>query len=187
MSQVDEITLKAPLDAHVHLRQGNLMNLVAPHVQLGGVRTAFVMVSLSPHSTLSPARADSRSNQLEQPNLIPPLTTPDQTVSYVKQLSNVAPDLEVLPSMYLSSTLTPEIIREAKKKGIVGIKSYPRGVTTNSEGGVGMEGYSVYDELFREMEKEDIVLNLHGEVPSDVDGDVSSPMFLSFYSFQERL
>ncbi|GAA5872414.1 hypothetical protein JCM16303_004509 [Sporobolomyces ruberrimus] len=148
MSQVDEITLKAPLDAHVHLRQGNLMNLVAPHVQLGGVRTAFVM-----------------------PNLIPPLTTPDQTVSYVKQLSNVAPDLEVLPSMYLSSTLTPEIIREAKKKGIVGIKSYPRGVTTNSEGGVGMEGYSVYDEVFREMEKEDIVLNLHGEVPSDVDGD----------------
>lgn len=124
------------------------MRLVAPHVQLGGIRTAFVM-----------------------PNLIPPLTTPEQTVDYVQQLSQVAPDLEVLPSMYLNSSLTPELIREAKQKGIVGIKSYPRGVTTNSEGGVGMEGYSVYDEVFAEMERQDIVLNLHGEVPSDVDGD----------------
>ncbi|GAA5831220.1 hypothetical protein JCM3766R1_002971 [Sporobolomyces carnicolor] len=148
MTSTDRITLSAPLDAHVHLRQGNLMKLVAPHVRLGGVKTAFVM-----------------------PNLIPPLTTPDQTVAYVQQLASVAPDLEVLPSMYLSSTMTPELIREAKAKGIVGIKSYPRGVTTNSEGGVGMEGYSVYDEVFAEMEKQDIVLNLHGEVPSDVDGD----------------
>ncbi|GAA5896432.1 dihydroorotase [Sporobolomyces salmoneus] len=148
MSGTDSVTIKAPLDAHVHLRQGNLMKLVAPHVRQGGVRTAFVM-----------------------PNLIPPLTTPSQTVDYVHQLSQVAPDLEVLPSMYLSSTLTPELIKEAKEKGIVGIKSYPRGVTTNSEGGVGMEGYSVYDEVFAEMERQDIVLNLHGEVPSDVDGD----------------
>lgn len=40
-----------------------------------------------------------------------------------------------------------------------------------------MEGYGVYDAVFAEMEKEDMVLNLHGEVPSDVDGDVSySPL-----------
>lgn len=65
------------------------------------------------------------------------------------------------------------MVTRAKELGIVGIKSYPRGVTTNSEGGVGMEGYGVYDEVFREMEKVDMVLNLHGEVPSDVDGDVS--------------
>ncbi|GAA5940297.1 dihydroorotase [Sporobolomyces koalae] len=147
-STIDRITLAAPLDAHVHLRQGNLMQLVTPHVQLGGVKTAFVM-----------------------PNLIPPLTTPEQTVKYVKELNAVAPDLEILPSMYLSSSLTPQLVREAKERGVVGIKSYPRGVTTNSDGGVGMEGYSVYDEVFAEMEKQDLVLNLHGEVPSDVDGD----------------
>jgi len=75
--------------------------------------------------------------------------------------------------MYLSSSLTPEMVRRAKELGVVGIKSYPRGVTTNSDGGVGMEGYGVYDEVFREMEKCDLVLNLHGEVPSDLDGDVS--------------
>jgi dihydroorotase len=106
------------------------------------------------------------------PNLIPPLTTPDQTVDYISQLRRVCGQQELvfLPSMYLNSNLTPELIREAKQKGIVGIKSYPRGVTTNSEGGVGMEGYAVYDKVFEEMEKQDLVLNLHGEVPSDVDG-----------------
>ncbi|GAA6061031.1 hypothetical protein JCM10212_004605 [Sporobolomyces blumeae] len=148
MSNPTRITLPAPLDAHVHLRQGNLTNLVVPHVRQGGIRTAFVM-----------------------PNLIPPLTTPSETTAYVEQLGRLAPDLEVLPSMYLSSTLTPELVREAKRVGVVGVKSYPRGVTTNSDGGVGMEGYAVYDDVFAEMEKEDMVLNLHGEVPSDVDGD----------------
>lgn len=105
--------------------------------------------------------------------MIPPLTLPEQTIAYTKELQAIAPNLHILPSLYLSNKLTPEHIREAKAGGIVGVKSYPRGVTTNSEGGVGMEGYAVYDAVFAEMEKQDMVLNLHGEVPSDVDGDVS--------------
>ncbi|GAA6004414.1 hypothetical protein JCM10207_000716 [Rhodosporidiobolus poonsookiae] len=142
------ITIPSPFDAHVHLRQGNLMRLVTPHVEQGGIKMAFVM-----------------------PNLVPPLTLPSQTIAYAKELQSLAPNLHILPSLYLSGQLTPAHIREAKVGGIVGVKSYPRGVTTNSEGGVGMEGYGVYDEVFAEMEKEDMVLNLHGEVPSDVDGD----------------
>ncbi|GJN91531.1 hypothetical protein Rhopal_004554-T1 [Rhodotorula paludigena] len=148
MASTDSITLPAPFDAHVHLRQGNMMRLVTPHVEQGGIRMAFVM-----------------------PNLVPPLTTPEQTFAYTKELQAIAPNLHFLPSMYLSAQLTPEHIRQAKAGGIVGVKSYPRGVTTNSDGGVGMEGYGVYDEVFAEMEKQDMVLNLHGEVPSDVDGD----------------
>lgn len=41
---MDSFTLPAPFDAHVHLRQGNLMRLVTPHVEQGGIRMAFVMV-----------------------------------------------------------------------------------------------------------------------------------------------
>jgi hypothetical protein len=33
-------------------------------------------------------------------------------------------------SLYLHESITPEVIREAKKKGITGVKSYPAGVTT---------------------------------------------------------
>jgi dihydroorotase len=93
-------------------------------------------------------------------------------MTYLAQLQSLAPSIQFLPSLYLNSALTPAIIREAHAAGIVGVKSYPRGVTTNSEGGVGMEGYSVFDAVFGEMETLNMVLNLHGEVPSDLDGDV---------------
>ena len=48
---------------------------------------------------------------------------------------------------------------------VSGVKSYPRGVTTNSSAGI--EDYGVYYPVFRAMEEEGMVLNLHGEVPSD--------------------
>ena len=47
---------------------------------------------------------------------------------------------------------------------LAGVKSYPRGVTTNSDGGI--ESYEAYYPVFQAMEEEDMVLNLHGEVPS---------------------
>lgn len=50
---------------------------------------------------------------------------------------------------------------------LLGVKSYPRGVTTNSDGGI--ESYEVYYPVFEAMEQEDLVLNLHGEIPSDAD------------------
>lgn len=88
-------------------------------------------------------------------------------------------------TLYLSPDLTPDEVRKAKKAGIVGsypstnrsyifmrccllgVKSYPRGVTTNSDGGI--ESYEVYYPVFEAMEREDLVLNLHGEIPSDGD------------------
>jgi len=40
-------------------------------------------------------------------------------------------------------------------------------VTTNSDGGI--ENYEDYYEVFGEMERSGLVLNLHGEVPSDAE------------------
>ena len=109
--------------------------------------------------------------------MIPPLTIPSQALSYLAELQALAPATQFLSTLYLSNQLTPELIREAHKGGIIGVKSYPRGVTTNSEGGVGMEGYAVFDQVFKEMENCGMVLNLHGEVPSDLDGDVRVILF----------
>lgn len=50
---------------------------------------------------------------------------------------------------------------------LAGVKSYPRGVTTNSDGGI--ESYETYYPIFEAMQEVDMVLNLHGEVPSDAD------------------
>jgi dihydroorotase len=85
-------------------------------------------------------------------------------------------------TLYLSPELTPDEIRKAKEAGIVGtfsslswernvlnrlkgVKSYPRGVTTNSDGGI--ESYEAYYQVFEAMQEVDMVLNLHGEVHSD--------------------
>jgi hypothetical protein len=39
-----EISIPAPADFHVHLRQGDMSKLVAPHVLKGGFKLAYVMV-----------------------------------------------------------------------------------------------------------------------------------------------
>jgi len=53
----------------------------------------------------------------------------------------------------------------------VGVKSYPRGVTTNSDGGI--ESYEAYYPVFQAMEEVGMVLNLHGEIPSNPEANVS--------------
>ena len=67
-------------------------------------------------------------------------------------------------SLYLHSSITPDVIIEAGKAGIRGVKSYPAGVTTNSTEGV--VDYETFYPVFAEMERQDLVLNLHGECPS---------------------
>jgi dihydroorotase len=70
-------------------------------------------------------------------------------------------------SLYLHESLTPETIVQAASEGITGVKSYPAGVTTNSSSGV--IDYSVFYPIFAEMERQNLILNLHGEVPSRDD------------------
>jgi dihydroorotase len=41
------IQVPGPADFHVHLRQGNICELVTPHVRQGGFSLAYVMVESS--------------------------------------------------------------------------------------------------------------------------------------------
>jgi len=151
------ISVKSPADFHVHLRQGSISELVTPHVRKGGFDLAYVM-----------------------PNLKPPITSTEQALEYKTDLQRIDPDVQYLMTLYLSPELTPDEIRKAKKAGIVGVKSYPRGVTTNSDGGI--ESYETYYPVFEAMQDVDMVLNLHGEVPSDAATNIhvlnAEPSFL---------
>ena len=100
-----------------------------------------------------------------QPNLTPPIITTAHALSYQAHLQSLAPKTTFLMTLYLHPSITPAEIQTASKAGIRGVKSYPRGVTTNSDGGI--ENYEDYYPVFAEMEKAGMVLNLHGEVPSD--------------------
>ena len=135
------ITLPHISDLHVHLRQGEMMEHVVPSVAKGGVNRVLVM-----------------------PNLSPPITTVDQAIEYRKNLVRIDPGVDYLMTLFLSPSITVEDLRRAKSANVVGVKSYPRGVTTGSEGGV--ENYEVYFPIFAEMAKLGLSLHLHGEVPN---------------------
>ncbi|KAI1370926.1 amidohydrolase 2 [Hypoxylon crocopeplum] len=139
LRSLGRLELPPTADMHVHLRQGELMNLVTPTVRQGGVDTVFVM-----------------------PNLVPPLTTVEQVLEYKSQLRSIAQDVNFLMSLFLHPSVTPEVIAKAAAAGITGVKMYPQGVTTNSESGV--SNLESFYSTFAAMEQHRLVLNLHGEV-----------------------
>ncbi|KAL7271036.1 dihydroorotase [Rhizina undulata] len=136
------IELLPAADFHCHLRDGSMMETVVPTIRKGGVSLVYVM-----------------------PNLVPPITTVDQALSYHSRLQAQDPSVTYLMTLYLSPSITPSVIADAAATGkIVGVKSYPKGLTTNSEAGV--VSYEQYYPVFAAMEEHDLVLNLHGESPS---------------------
>ncbi|KAF4965775.1 hypothetical protein FSARC_6446 [Fusarium sarcochroum] len=139
MKTIQRLELPAAADMHVHLRQGDLMDLVVPTVRQGGVDTVFVM-----------------------PNLLPPLTAVDKVLEYKSKLTAITKDVNFLMSLYLHPSVTPEVIAQAAEAGVTGVKLYPQGVTTNSESGV--SDITAFYDTFGAMEKHGIVLNIHGEV-----------------------
>ncbi|KAL9107151.1 MAG: hypothetical protein Q9227_007931 [Pyrenula ochraceoflavens] len=141
--------LSPTVDFHAHLRDAGLMELVVPTIKAGGCDTVYVM-----------------------PNLQPPITTAEHALSYRSRLQALAPDINFLMTLYLHPSITPATIAEAAKAGIVGVKVYPAGVTTNSEGGV--LDFEIFYPVFEAMQEYDMVLNLHGEVPSTQPEDYVS-------------
>lgn len=138
----DTITLPPAADMHVHLRDGPMMETVVPLIRHGGVNTVFVM-----------------------PNLLPPITSVSSALAYHQKLTSLSPTTTFLMSLYLSPSITPSVIAEATATGIIqGVKSYPKGLTTNSDAGV--VSYEAYYPVFSAMEEHGLVLNLHGESPS---------------------
>jgi len=55
-----------------------------------------------------------------------------QCLEYRDRLKAIEPKVDFLMSLYLHESITPDVINEAKKAGVTGVKSYPAGVTTVS-------------------------------------------------------
>ena len=142
LSKFDGLELPASADFHVHLRDGPMMETVVKTIRQGGHNTVYVM-----------------------PNLVDPLTSASDALAYSARLREQEPDVNYLMTLYLHEKITPAVVKEAKAQGIIGVKSYPAGVTTNSASGV--ISYESFYPVFSAMEQCGMVLNLHGECPSD--------------------
>jgi dihydroorotase len=64
------------------------------------------------------------------PNLVNPLTSASDAMAYKDRLQKQVPNVNYLMTLYLTDKITPAVVKRAKAQGIVGIKSYPAGVTT---------------------------------------------------------
>jgi dihydroorotase len=139
----EQLTLTRPDDWHLHLRDGDALATVVPHTAAQFAR-AIVM-----------------------PNLKPPVTTAAQALAYKARISAAVPHgmkFEPLMTLYLTDNTPPDEIRKAKDAGVVALKLYPAGATTNSDAGV-TDLLKTYKTL-EAMQREGILLLVHGEVTS---------------------
>lgn len=98
------------------------------------------------------------------PNTVPPVTTFQMATDYRNELMAIEPNIDYKMLYFLCPELTMEDLEKAAASGYVqGVKSYPKGVTTNSSAGV--ESYKTYYPLFEKMDQLGLSLHLHGEVP----------------------
>lgn len=144
---IDRLSLTAPDDWHIHLRDGaSLSRTVADCARQ--FRRAIVM-----------------------PNLVPPVTNAAEAMAYKARILEATPagaQFEPLMVLYLTDNTQPEQIRAAKAAGVVGVKLYPAGATTNSASGV--TDLRRVDATLAAMAEEGLVLLIHGEVThSEVD------------------
>lgn len=144
----ETLTIRRPDDWHVHLRDGEMLKLVAPYTARQ-FRRAIVM-----------------------PNLVPPVTTVKQASDYRDRILAAAsdvPDFEPLMTAYLTDTIDPEELARGHAEGVfTAAKLYPAGATTNSASGV-TDVTNVYP-VFERMAEIGMPLLIHGEVVSpDID------------------
>lgn len=133
------ITLTMPLDMHLHLRDGEMLETVAP-------LTSY-----------------SFSGALIMPNLVPPVTTKEMVKEYRKRIKHAIGRDDFEPYMTLFYQNYSREFLESVQNEITAIKIYPSGATTNSEGGVVSFDIEPMRETLQAMSDLGIILSVHGE------------------------
>ena len=144
---LQSITIRRPDDWHVHLRDGEMLRLVAPYT----------------------ARQFGRA--IVMPNLAPPVTSVEQAAAYRDRiLAAAGPGFTPLMTCYLTDRVDPDELDRGHREGVwIAAKLYPAGATTNSSAGV-TDVRNIYPALER-MQAIGMVLCVHGEV-TDPEVDV---------------
>ncbi|QOP41710.1 dihydroorotase [Sulfurimonas marina] len=132
-------TLLMPLDMHLHLRDGVMLENIAP------------------------LSAYSFSGAIVMPNLVPPVTTKEDVIAYKERIMAAVPNDYFEPYMTLFyQNYTREFLEDVAEE-ITAIKLYPAGITTNSEGGVSSFDIEEMRETLEAMSSMGIPLCVHGE------------------------
>ena len=137
----ETLRLTRPDDWHLHLRDGAALRAVLP----------------------DSARQFARA--VVMPNLRPPVTSAAQAEAYRRRILEALPAgaaFEPLMTLYLTDNLPPAEIERARAAGVVAVKYYPAGATTNSDAGV-TDLRRTYPTL-EALQRAGMPLLVHGEV-----------------------
>lgn len=148
-------TLIMPLDMHLHLRDGVMLETVAP------------------------LSAYSFSGALVMPNLVPPVTSKEDVIAYKERIMAAVPNDYFEPYMTLFYKNYDKAFLEDVADEILAIKLYPDGATTNSDGGVKDFDIEAMRETLQAMSDLGIPLCVHGETAGFVMDRESE--FMSIY------
>ncbi len=139
MSTDDRLVLKRPLDMHLHLRDGEMLELVAVE------------------------SARQFAGAVIMPNLVPPVTTLEMLRAYEARIlaacGKWGAGFRPLMTMFFKDYSEAEL--EAARPFLFAVKLYPHGVTTNSESGI--HSVRAAEPVLRRMESLGIPLLVHGE------------------------
>ncbi len=144
-SETDEVSIIKPLDAHLHVRDGNILKAVIGHT------------------------ARQFASAIIMPNLTPPITTPPQADMYKAEIMSALPEgstFKPLMTTYLTDDANRgELLWGLHNERWVAAKLYPANATTNSEHGV--TDINKIGDVLKAMEKFEMPLLMHGEVVFD--------------------
>ena len=134
------LTIPRPDDWHLHLRDGAMLQAVAPETARHFAR-AIIM-----------------------PNLVPPVVTGAQADAYRTRINAVTGSgFTPLMTLYLTEDTDPDDVVAAHAAGIItAVKLYPAGATTNSASGV--QNFDRVRPVLDAMAQAGIPLLTHGEV-----------------------
>jgi len=133
------LTLQSPLDMHLHLRDEEMLKLVAP------------------------LTAETFAGALIMPNLVPPVTTKEDALAYKQRINDAKQYTDFEPYVTLFFKEYDYDFLKEVKDDIIGIKLYPAGITTNSEGGVAAIDAEALRPTLEAMAELEIPLCIHGE------------------------
>jgi dihydroorotase len=149
MNSEQTLTIRRPDDWHLHLRDGAMLEGVAPHSAAHFAR-AIIM-----------------------PNLVPPVVRGSDAAAYRERILAALPDgsdFEPLMTLYLTEETDPDDVAQAAASGLVkAVKLYPAGATTNSQSGV--RDFDKVIPVLERMAEIGLPLCVHGEV-TDPDVDI---------------
>ena len=131
------IQLDAPLDMHLHLRDGAMLSLVAP------------------------LSAASFAGAVIMPNLEPPVDSLGRLEQYRAEVLAACDRQDFEPYMALFFRSYTEAELAAARSRTIGLKLYPAGVTTNSAAGVA--DLAAIEPTLAHMQRLGIPLLVHGE------------------------